>query len=100
MQCIECEAEVERMDTAKLLACFGLTLYEFALRHRLPPDLLVSPEQVNVTDPERNYPLYYPPGLSESSFAKQANPGIATVVLTWRTTGSRWQQVIALFYRA
>ena len=70
MQCTGCEAEVERMDTAKLLACSGLTLHEYALWHRLSLDLLVSPEQVNVTDLERNYPLDYLPGLSKIQLCK------------------------------
>ncbi|MDH3559451.1 MAG: hypothetical protein OEN52_00650 [Gammaproteobacteria bacterium] len=91
MQCIEVDAEVECMVTTKLLACSGLTLHGYALRNRLPLDLLVSPEQVNVFYPERNYPLDYLHGLSEPSFAEQSNPGDATVILIWRTTGSRWQ---------
>lgn len=46
VHCRECGAELARLDTEHLLACGGLTLQEYALRHALPLDLLLSADQI------------------------------------------------------
>ena len=55
MQCLECGARLQRLDNAHLLQCCGLTLHEYALRHSLPLDLLVTPEQVNAREPRESF---------------------------------------------
>ncbi len=55
MQCLECGTERQRMDNEHLLSCCGLTLHEYALRHHMPLDLLLSPDQVNVCDRVEDY---------------------------------------------
>ena len=55
MKCLECNADVERLDNAHLLRCSRLTLQEYALRHRLPLDLLVHTDQINLEDPPGEY---------------------------------------------
>lgn len=62
MQCLECGADIGRLDNAHLQACCGLTLHEYALRHRLPLDLLVSTDQINLPERMADYPLpqHYP----------------------------------------
>lgn len=57
MRCIECGAQLSRLDNEHLLACSGLTLHEYALRHSMPLDLLVSPDQVNVPEDRGAYPV-------------------------------------------
>lgn len=56
MQCIECGAQLSRLDNEHLLACSGLTLHEYALRHHMPLDLLVSPDQINLPEDREAYP--------------------------------------------
>lgn len=56
MECLECGARVARLDNDHLLRCSGLTLHEYALRHQLPLDMLLTTDQVNVPDPEGGYP--------------------------------------------
>jgi 6-pyruvoyl tetrahydropterin synthase/QueD family protein len=56
MHCLECGAERQQLDNAHLISCSGLTLHEYALRHSLPLDLVVSPDQVNTEDPLASYP--------------------------------------------
>lgn len=56
MQCLECGAARQQLDNEHLISCSGLTLHEYALRHSLPLDLLVSPDQVNTEDPVSAYP--------------------------------------------
>lgn len=46
MRCLECGAEVGALDNGHLWACGGITLQEYALRHALPLDLLVTPDDV------------------------------------------------------
>ncbi|MEJ2058911.1 MAG: 6-carboxytetrahydropterin synthase [Gammaproteobacteria bacterium] len=62
MKCMECEAELERIDSAHLLVCCGLTLQEYAVRYGLPLDHLVSPDQVAASQcaPECPVPVRYP----------------------------------------
>ena len=42
-KCLECKAELAQLDNAHLVACCGLTLQEYALRHGLPLDMVVPP---------------------------------------------------------
>lgn len=46
MRCLECEQDLVRLDNEHLLACSGLTLHEYAIRHHQPLDLLLQPDQV------------------------------------------------------
>ncbi len=56
MRCLECNEEVgERLDSEHLLACSGLTLQEYAIRHHLPLDLLVGQDQLGRTDDVATY---------------------------------------------
>jgi len=50
VHCRECGAELARLDTEHLLACGGLTLQEYALRHALPLDLLLTADQVGASE--------------------------------------------------
>mgnify|MGYP001163317682 FL=1 len=50
MHCLECGAAVAALDSAHLSACSGLTLQEYALRHALPLDLLISPDRIGPSD--------------------------------------------------
>ena len=47
MQCLECSTELETLDGKHLQYCCGLTLQEYAIRHHMPLDLLLSSEQIN-----------------------------------------------------
>ncbi len=62
MICLECDRAVARLDNAHLLECCGLTLQEYALRHRLPLDLLVDRSELNRADDAGDYgrPLRHP----------------------------------------
>ncbi len=46
VHCRECNAELATLDTGHLLACSGLTLQEYALRHALPLDLLLTADRI------------------------------------------------------
>lgn len=50
MRCLECNAQLDRLDNRHLVGCCNLTLQEYALRHHTPLDLLLHPDQVNVPD--------------------------------------------------
>lgn len=51
MQCLECNEEVGRqLSNEHLLACSGLTLQEYAIRHHIPLDLLLSADQLKHVD--------------------------------------------------
>ena len=67
MQCLECGSERPQLDNRHLLSCSGLTLHEYALRHLLPLDLLVSPDQVNTQDPVSAYPRAVPCPAGETA---------------------------------
>jgi len=56
MQCLECGTERQRMDNEHLLVCCGLTVHEYALRHHMPLDFILSPDQVNIVDRVEDYP--------------------------------------------
>lgn len=60
MRCLECGSELERLDNDHLLDCCGFTLQEYAIRHRLPLDLLLHPDQVNQADATDWYPAPLP----------------------------------------
>ncbi|HHH45022.1 MAG TPA: 6-carboxytetrahydropterin synthase [Gammaproteobacteria bacterium] len=60
MQCLECKSELQKLDNEHLLSCCGLTLHEYALRHHLPLDLVLSADQVNVPDRIEDYPPAIP----------------------------------------
>ncbi len=47
MRCLECGAELDRIDNDHLLRCSGLTVEEYALRHHLPLDLILHPDQLD-----------------------------------------------------
>ena len=46
MRCLECKGDVALLENEHLLACSGLTLHEYAIRHHLPLDLLLQPDQI------------------------------------------------------
>lgn len=50
MKCLECQQDVVRLDNAHLFSCSGLTLQEYAIRHQLPLEILLSPEQINTSE--------------------------------------------------
>ena len=51
MQCKECNKELgNQISNEHLYACCGLTLQEYALRHHMPLDLLLNPNQINQQD--------------------------------------------------
>jgi len=61
MRCLECERELDRLDNEHLLQCSGLTLHEYAIRHHLPLDLLLQPDQVgSVFEVRAGAPRHYP----------------------------------------
>ncbi|NJD36245.1 MAG: 6-carboxytetrahydropterin synthase [Betaproteobacteria bacterium] len=47
MKCLNCDHDVAKLDNEHLIACSGLTLQEYAIRHCLPLELLVSTDQLN-----------------------------------------------------
>ncbi len=57
MRCLECETAVTELDNEHLFACCGLTLQEYALRHALPLDLLVTPDRMATALPHAELPL-------------------------------------------
>ena len=59
MRCLECDKEVPLLDNEHLARCCGLTLQEYALRHKLPLDILVPPSQINATDDFVVEPTHY-----------------------------------------
>ena len=67
MHCLECKHEVSFLDNKHLAQCCGLTLQEYALRHKLPLDILVPQSQINAADDSTSY--RYPKG-SASDRAK------------------------------
>lgn len=56
MQCLECKQALERLTNEHLLTCCGLTIQEYAIRHHLPLDLILRPEQINASDLAEAYP--------------------------------------------
>jgi 6-pyruvoyl tetrahydropterin synthase/QueD family protein len=62
MRCLECGHELEWLDNEHLLQCSGLTLHEYAIRHHLPLDLLLQPDQVGSVFEVRSGTPRHPPG--------------------------------------
>ena len=56
MRCFECGVELDRLDNDHLLECCGFTLQEYAIRHQLPLDLVLHPDQINRPDSVDAYP--------------------------------------------
>lgn len=56
MRCLECGSGVAVLDNEHLLACRGITLQEYALRHALPLDHLVGPDRIGVVAEEHALP--------------------------------------------
>ncbi len=73
MHCRECNTELQRLDNEHLLNCSGLTLQEYAIRHQLPLDLLLTADQVNQPDVASGYTL---PGGVVSVKARAVFAGI------------------------
>jgi 6-pyruvoyl tetrahydropterin synthase/QueD family protein len=57
MKCLECQADVSQLNNEHLGQCCGLTLQEYAIRHHMSLDLLVSESMVNADDNPKNYSL-------------------------------------------
>jgi 6-pyruvoyl tetrahydropterin synthase/QueD family protein len=73
MRCLECRSEVSRIDNEHLLGCCGLTLQEYAIRHHLPLDLLVSRDDLNRDEGVAGYP---PPSRYPSERARAVLAGL------------------------
>ncbi len=56
MQCLECRADVARLDGQHLSGCCGLTLQEYVLRHGLVLDAVVPSEMVDAEEDPATYP--------------------------------------------
>lgn len=63
MRCLECDTVLERIDNQHLVDCSGLTVQEYALKHHMPLDLILHPDQVNVAES----PSVYGPGVRHVS---------------------------------
>ncbi len=57
MRCLECDTAITTLDNGHLLDCCGLTLQEYALRHRLPLELVVDRSELNLEDDVADYPV-------------------------------------------
>lgn len=55
MKCLNCDRDVPKLDNEHLIACSGLTLQEYAIRHCLPLELLVSTDQLNQRPPATDF---------------------------------------------
>ncbi len=84
MQCLECGAAPRQLDNAHLLQCCGLTLHEYALRHCLPLDLLLSPERLNVRAPRA---LFARPRVPAGETARGVLLGLKLAGLARRREG-------------
>lgn len=84
MRCLECGSQCERIDNAHLLDCCGYTLQEYAIRHRLPLDLVLHSDQVNRSDSPEAYP---PASPHRSEKARATLEGLRWAGLL-RTNGS------------
>lgn len=56
MRCLECGARLERIDNDHLLHCSGLTVQEYGLRHRLPLELILHPDQLDAAPDPGHWP--------------------------------------------
>ena len=76
MQCLECNEEIgKQLSNEHLLACSGLTLQEYAIRHHLPLDLLLSPGQLEQVD---NVSAYGKPNGAASQYVQDVLAGLHT----------------------
>ena len=57
MKCLECHADLDQLNNTHLSQCCGLTLQEYAIRHHVSLDLLVSESMLNKVDHIENYSL-------------------------------------------
>lgn len=57
MQCFECKKDITHIDNTHLSGCCGLTLQEYAIRHHISLDLLISETMVNMQDDITSYQL-------------------------------------------
>lgn len=74
MQCLDCRKDVgSQLTNEHLLACSGLTLQEYALRHHLPLDMILSTDQINQAD---DISLYRKPGRSVNKLALDVLAGL------------------------
>ena len=55
-KCLECGASLDELTNEHLTDCCGLTLQEYALRHRLPLELVVPARLLNVAADPGGYP--------------------------------------------
>ncbi len=86
MNCRECGAGVAELDNRHLLDCCGLTLQEYALRHALPLDLLLSPDRLGAGIADAELPRMPAAGADETACAVLAGLRLAGRV---RETGSQ-----------
>lgn len=77
MNCKECGASVADLDTRHLLGCCGLTLQEYALRHALPLDLLLSPDRLGAGIADAELPRMPAAGPNEAAGAVLAGLQLA-----------------------
>lgn len=57
MICLECQAEVDQLNNTHLSVCSGLSLQEYAIRHHVSLDLLISESMLNAVDDKASYYL-------------------------------------------
>ncbi len=77
MRCLECGARLERIDNEHLLQCSGLTVQEYALRHHLPLDLILHPDQLDVVPDPAAWPSGPGRPVSEPARAVLSGLGLA-----------------------
>ena len=56
MRCLECGEPLDRLSNEHLLRCTGITVHEYAIRHQLPLELVLQPEQINVPERVEDFP--------------------------------------------
>ena len=66
MRCLECKTKLQRLDNDHLLSCSGLTVQEYAIRHHVPLDLILQPDQVNLQDSLEEYASVTHPPRAEA----------------------------------
>ena len=80
MICRECGTSIDLLDNDHLLQCSGLTLQEYAIRHRLPLDMLLHSDQVNVADEPGDFPraATYPGEMARATLLALRWAGLLT----------------------
>ncbi len=56
MKCLECGSSLNELTSEHLIDCCGLTLQEYALRHRLPLDIIIPERLLNPVADIADYP--------------------------------------------